>query len=100
MKAENRESCLQRDSVERKGYAGARSIGAREGAERGGAGDLLEAILERDNLKMFHYRRKARIGRILRFPGAIRATSQTARMRLNRCIPNGTYGGVRGRLLN
>ena len=42
--------CPQRDSVEREEYAGARSSGAREGKERGGAEDLLEAILNRDNL--------------------------------------------------
>ncbi len=50
LKAENRKGCLQRDGVERKEYAGARSISAREGKERGGANDLLESILERDNL--------------------------------------------------
>lgn len=50
MKAENRKGCQQRDGVERKEYAGARSISAREDEERGGAKDLLESILERDNL--------------------------------------------------
>lgn len=50
MKAENREGCLQRDGVERKEYAGVRSISTRERKERGGANDLLESILERDNL--------------------------------------------------
>ena len=50
VKAENRKGCLQRDGVERKEYAGARSISARESEERGGARDLLESILERDNL--------------------------------------------------
>lgn len=50
LKAENRKGCLQRDGVERKEYAGARSISPRESEERGGANDLLESILERDNL--------------------------------------------------
>jgi group II intron reverse transcriptase/maturase len=50
LKAENRKGCLQRDSVEREEYAGARSISAQESTERGGASDLLESILERDNL--------------------------------------------------
>lgn len=50
LKAENRKGCLQRDGVERKEYAGAQNISAREGKERGGANDLLESILERDNL--------------------------------------------------
>jgi RNA-directed DNA polymerase len=50
MRAENRKGCLQRDGVERKEYAGARSSSARESTERGGANDLLERILERENL--------------------------------------------------
>ncbi|MNW54156.1 reverse transcriptase [compost metagenome] len=50
MKAEYRKGYRQRDSVERKGYAGARSIEAREGRERDGATDLMERILNRDNL--------------------------------------------------
>lgn len=50
MKAEYRKGCLQRDSVEREGYAGARSIEARESRERDGATGLLERILDRDNL--------------------------------------------------
>lgn len=50
LKAENRKGCLQRDGVERKEYAGARSISPLEREERGGASDLLERILERDNL--------------------------------------------------
>ena len=49
-KAEYRKGCRQRDSVEREGYAGARSIEAREGRERDGAIDLMERILNRDNL--------------------------------------------------
>lgn len=50
MKAEYRKGCRQRDSVEREGYAGARSIEAREGKERDGAIDLMERILNRENL--------------------------------------------------
>ncbi|WP_218918642.1 reverse transcriptase domain-containing protein [Paenibacillus graminis] len=50
MKAEYRKGCQQRDSVEREEYAGARSAGIRERRERGGAADLLEQILDRDNL--------------------------------------------------
>lgn len=50
MRAENRKGCLQRDGVERKEYAGARSISSRESEERDGARDLLESILERENL--------------------------------------------------
>ncbi len=50
MKAEYREGCLQRDSVEREGYAGAQNTITQESKERGGARDLLESILERDNL--------------------------------------------------
>ena len=34
MKAEYRKDCLQRDSVERKGYAGAQSVAARDNKER------------------------------------------------------------------
>lgn len=50
MKAEYRKGYRQRDSVEREGYAGARSIEAREGRERDSATDLMERILDRDNL--------------------------------------------------
>ncbi|WP_019914354.1 group II intron reverse transcriptase/maturase [Paenibacillus sp. HW567] len=50
MKAEYREGCPQRDSVEREEYAGARSADIRERRERDGANDLMEAILDRDNL--------------------------------------------------
>lgn len=50
MKAEYRKGCLQRDGVEREEYAGARSTSTRESEERGGASDLLDSILERDNL--------------------------------------------------
>ncbi len=56
MKAEYRKGCRQRDSVEREGYAGARSIEAREGRERDGASDLLEKILSRDNLNRAYKR--------------------------------------------
>lgn len=50
MKAEYRKGYLQRDSVEREEHAGVRSAGIRERKERGGATDLLEQILDRDNL--------------------------------------------------
>ncbi|CAM4519870.1 group II intron reverse transcriptase/maturase [Paenibacillus typhae] len=50
MKAEYRKGCPQRDNVEREEYAGAQSAGIREGRERGGATDLLEQILDRNNL--------------------------------------------------
>ena len=44
-----------------------------------------------------HYKRKTRTGRILQHPRPIRVL---ALMRLNRRVPNGTHGGVRGRLGN
>lgn len=50
MKAEYRKGCPQRDNVEREEYAGAQSADIREGRERGGATDLLEQILDRNNL--------------------------------------------------
>lgn len=50
MKAENRKGYLQRDGVERKGYAGVHSASTGEGKEMDGAGDLMERILDRDNL--------------------------------------------------
>ncbi len=50
------EGFLQRDSVEHKGYAEARSTDRREGKERDGAVDLLEAILDRDNLNRAYKR--------------------------------------------
>ncbi|WP_342565835.1 group II intron reverse transcriptase/maturase [Paenibacillus sp. FSL R7-0345] len=50
MKAEYRKGYPQRDSVEREEYAGVRSADIRERRERGGAMDLLERILDRDNL--------------------------------------------------
>lgn len=53
MKAEyqGNEGFLQRDSVEHKGYAEAQSTDRREGKERDGASDLLEAILDLQILK-------------------------------------------------
>lgn len=64
MKAENLASkgCLQRDSVEREGYAGARSAETLEGKEQDGAGDLLESILNRDNLNRAYKRVKRNHG--------------------------------------
>lgn len=50
MKAEYRKGCLQRNNVEREEYAGAQSAGIWEREERGGAKDLLEQILDRNNL--------------------------------------------------
>ena len=37
MKAEYRKGCLQRDSVERQGYAGAQGVAARDNKERDNA---------------------------------------------------------------
>lgn len=54
--------CLQRDSVERQGYAGAPSTGNRKSEERGGANDLLERILDRDNLNRAYKRVKRNQG--------------------------------------
>ena len=58
LKAEYRGNmgCLQRDGVERKGYAGAQSTDLREGKERNGASDLVEAILDRNNLNRAYKR--------------------------------------------
>ena len=51
MKAEYRKGCLQRDSVEREGYAGARSVVSRDSRERDDATqDLLRKILRGSNL--------------------------------------------------
>ena len=63
MNAENREEtgCLQRDSAEHEGYAGAQSIGGREVGEQDGA-DLMEEILSRDNLNRACKRVKANKG--------------------------------------
>ena len=60
---------------------------------------LLEGSREWNSLPLY-YKRKARTGRVLQFSGTVRANSKTALMRLNRRVPNGTHGGVRGRLLN
>ena len=54
--------CPQRDSVEREGYVGARSVHTREGEERGGAGGLLEGILDRDNLNRAYKRVRSNRG--------------------------------------
>ncbi len=63
MKTENlNKGCPQRDSVEREEYAGALSADAREAEERGGAGGLLERILERDNLNKAYKRVRANRG--------------------------------------
>ena len=64
MKAEcqGNEGFLQRDSVEHKGYAEAQSTDRREGKERDGASDLLEAILDRDNLNRAYKRVKRNRG--------------------------------------
>ena len=51
-------SCLQRDSAEHEGYAGAQSVGRQEGKEQGGA-DLLERILGRENLNRAYKRVRA-----------------------------------------
>ena len=51
MKAEYRKGCLQRDSVEREGYAGVSSVGTRDNRERDNATqDLLRGILRGGNL--------------------------------------------------
>ncbi len=62
MKTENnKESCLQRDSVEHKEYAEAYSIDNREAEERNGA-NLLERVLYRENLNKAYKRVKANKG--------------------------------------
>lgn len=53
---------LQRDSVERKGYAEVQSAKLGEGPERGGARNLLEAILDRENLNRAYKRVKRNHG--------------------------------------
>ena len=51
MKAEYKKGCLQRDSVEREGYAGVQSVGTRDNRERDNATqDLLRGILRGGNL--------------------------------------------------
>jgi group II intron reverse transcriptase/maturase len=59
--AENKDSCLQRDSAEHDEYAGAQSIGGQKVTEADGA-DLLERILSRDNLNSAYKRVKANKG--------------------------------------
>ena len=61
MTAENRKNYQQRDSVERKGYAGVPSLASREQDEQGGA-NLLEEILDRDNLNRAYKRVKRNQG--------------------------------------
>ena len=63
VRAENQgnEGCLQRDSAEREGNAGARSIGKRETGEADGA-DMLERILDRENLNRAYKRVRANKG--------------------------------------
>ena len=95
MKAENQEmGCPQRDSVEREGYAGARSIDAREGEENSGAGGLLEGILDRDNLNRAYKRVRSNKGA----PGIDEMTIEEAlpwlqehREELLDSLRNGTY---------
>lgn len=95
MKAENQTmGCPQRDSVERERYAGARSIGSREGEERGGAGGLLEGILDRDNLNRAYKRVRSNRGA----PGIDAMTVedvlpwlQEHREELLESLRNGTY---------
>lgn len=62
MKAEYRKGCLQRDGVERKEYAGAQSVEARERKERDGARTLLDEILDKDNLNQAYKRVKSNKG--------------------------------------
>ena len=64
LKAEYRGNmgCLQRDSVEREGYAGAQSTDLREGKERNGASDLFESILDRNNLNRAYKQVKSNHG--------------------------------------
>ena len=61
MKAENKESCVQRDSAEHEEYAQARSIDSQEVEEADGA-DLLERVLARDNLNRAYKRVKSNKG--------------------------------------
>ena len=63
MSAENTESCLQRDSAERKGYVRAHRSFNRIWKERDSAEPkLLEAILYKDNLNRAYKRVKANKG--------------------------------------
>ena len=54
-------SCLQKNSAEHEGYAGAQSVDGQEVAEQDGA-DLLERILSRDNLNRAYKRVRANKG--------------------------------------
>lgn len=61
--AENAESCLQRNSTEGEGYAGAQSVVQPGNGETAGRSqNLLEAILHRDNLNRAYKRVKANKG--------------------------------------
>lgn len=63
MSAENTESCLQRDSVERKGYVRAHRLFNRIWKERDSAElDILGKVLKRDNLNRAYKRVKANKG--------------------------------------
>ena len=63
MDAENKESCLQKDSAEHKGYVRARRSFNRIWKERGSAQlELLEKILYKDNLNRAFKRVKANKG--------------------------------------
>ena len=63
MNAENKESCLQRDSAERKGYVRAHRSFNRTWKERDSAEpDILGRILDRDNLNRAYKRVKANKG--------------------------------------
>ena len=63
MGAENRESCLQRDSAEREGYVRAHRSFRRIWKERDSAQpELLEKILDKDNLNRAFKRVKANKG--------------------------------------
>ena len=63
MEAENKESCLQRDSAERKGYVRARRSFIRIWKERDSAEpEILSKILSKDNLNRAYKRIKANKG--------------------------------------
>ena len=63
MDAENKESCLQRDSAERKGYVRAHRSFNRIWKERDSAEpDILDKILNKDNLNRAYKRVKANKG--------------------------------------
>ena len=63
MGTENKESCLQRDSAERKGYVRAHRSFNRIWKERDSAEpDILSKILEKDNLNRAYKRVKANKG--------------------------------------